>query len=446
MPVPTIMYRGVYARDLPSPKRKPRHCHIFCRSGFGVPVKFKKFRPAVVDVLSDPQFRVLITSQAIFDLGIFIRAAAVFWVVLELTHSSLWIGVVGGVRVVPVLLLAMFGGVISDRFGRRNLMIASGAIMAGVSAITAILITSGTLVMWHMIALSILGGIAGALYGPAFYALVADIVRSDRLSNANGIVSVAQETGEMLGPVIAGLVIAASGTDTVFWLVVAGNSFGLMLMFRVREPERSETDKLKSKGALTGQLMAGLRFARNTPVLLWLTTLVTAQNIFGFAIFPLMPVYADEVLKIGPGGYGLMGGALGAGTLTGAVLVSIFGIHRRRSYVLVGTVIVWDAGMILFGVSRSVPLSMVILFLMGLVLIAYTTAILTMFQEAASTEMRARVMSLYVIAMNMFPLGLLFGGAMAEWIGNEEALAISALLGVSISVLALVLSKELRRA
>ncbi len=410
---------------------------------FGTSGKRRKFRPAVVDVLSNVQFRALIASQAIFDLGIFMRGAAASWVVLELTHSTLWIGLVAGVRAVPILLLALFGGVISDRVGRRNLMMGAGVLMVAASAITAVLITTDTLTAWHMVALSVLGGIGGALYGPAFYALIADIVRSDRLSNANGILAVAQTTGEMLGPLIVGLVIAASGTHTVFWLVVVGNTFGLLLLLRVREPER---ERAESRASFASQLIEGLRYARNTPPLLWLTLLVTVQNLFAVAIFPLMPVYADEVLDIGARGFGLMGGVFGAGMLVGAAVVSIVGIYRRHAYVMLAAGIVWDVSMISFGFSRSVPLSLGILFVMGLAAMPWVTAVLTMFQQAATAEMRGRVMSLYVIAMNMFPLGWLFGGAVAEWLGNEQALIISAMLGTPVAAVALLLSKELRRA
>ena len=400
-------------------------------------------RSPVVDVLSDAQFRALIASQAIFDLGIFMRGAANSWVILELTHSQLWIGLVAGVRAIPILLLALFGGVISDRFGRRNLMMAAGTLMVVASAVTAILITTDKLVSWHLVALSVLGGVGGALYGPALFALLGDIVRAGRLANANGILALAQTSGEMLGPLIVGFVILASGTHTVFWLVVAGNTFGLMLLLRVREPKRESGG---SKASFANQLLEGLRYARNTPPLLWLTLLVFVQNLFAVAIFPLMPVYADEVLNIGPGGFGLMGGVFGAGMLVGAGVVAVVGIHHRHAYVMFAAGIVWDLSMISFAFSRSVPLSLSILFVMGLSGMPWVTAALTMFQQAAIREMRGRVMSLYVIAMNIFPLGWLFGGGMAEWLGNEEALMISAALGTPVAAVALLLSKELRRA
>ena len=405
-----------------------------------------KFRPKTVGVLADAQFRALIISQATFDLGIFMRSTANSWIIFELTQSQLWVGLVAGVRAIPILFFALAGGVISDRLGRRNLMMFAGILIAASSAVTALLISSELLVAWHMLAVSVLGGIGAALYGPAFYALIADIVRSNQLTRANGILSVAQTTGEMFGPVIVGFVIAVSGAHTIFWLVVGGNAVGLMLLLRVREPERADADGSGEKPSFASQFVEGLRYARDTPPLLWLTLLVITQNLFGVAIFALMPVYAQDVLEIGPTGFGLMGGVFGAGMLIGAVYVSLRGIHRRHAYVMLIMGIFWDSGMIVFGYSRSVPLSLGALFVMGLISMPWVTAVLTMFQQAATDKMRGRVMSLYVIAIGAFPLGWLFGGAVAEWLGNEEALVISALLGSPVAGLALILSKELRRA
>jgi MFS family permease len=410
-------------------------------------MRLRKYRPPALEVLANGQFRMLVLSQAIFDLGIYMRTAVASWVVLELTHSALWIGLVAGVRAIPVLALAMFGGVIADRFGRRNIMLSAGLLTAAASALTGVLIITGTLTAWHMLVLSIIGGISGALYGPAFYALIADIVRTDRLSNANGLLSVAQTTGEMIGPVIVGVIIVTSGTHTAYWLVTVGNVFGLMLLLRVREPEHSSKSKNgEAKPSFISQFIEGLSYARNKPVLMWLTALVAAQNIFGVAIFPLMPLYADEVLNIGPTGFGMMGGALGAGTMVGAIVVAFTGLHSRHFYVLVIAGLFWDVSMVVFGFSRSVPISLGALFVMGLITTPWITSVLTMFQQAATEEMRGRVMSLFVISVGIFPVGWLFGGVLAEWRGPEQALVISALLGTPVAIAALLLSKELRRA
>jgi MFS family permease len=405
-----------------------------------------KFSPKTTEILSDAQFRTLVISQALFDLAISMGGSVNSWVIFEITQSQLWVGLVAGARAIPFLIFALLGGVISDRFGRKNLMIGSLSLFAIAAATTAILIANELLVAWHMIAVSLIGAIGGALYGPAFFAFVADIVHSDRLSNANGIISVARTTGEMLGPMIVGFIIAVSGADTVFWLIVVGNFFGLLLLTRIREPSRIENLNEPIKLTFFAQMAEGLQYARNTPPLLWLTLLVIAQNLFGSAIFAVMPTYAVDILKIGPTGFGLMGGVLGAGMLIGAVFVSIYGIHHRHAYVMLTMGVVWDIGMIIFGFSRSIPLSLGALFFMGLITMPWSIAVLTMFQRASIEKMRGRVMSLYVIAINTFPLGWLFGGAVAEWLGNEEALVISAALGTPVAGIALILSKELRRA
>ena len=139
-------------------------------------------------------------------------------------------------------------------------------------------------------------------------------------------------------------------------------------------------------------------------------------------------------------------GVFGAGTLIGAVFVSIYGIHRRNAYVMLIMGTVWDIGMIIFGFSHSLPLSLGVLFATGLISMPWVTSVLTMFQQAGTEKMRGRVMSLYVLAMNTFSLGWLFGGSVAEWLGNDEALVISAMLGTPVAGVALLLSKDLRRA
>ena len=126
--------------------------------------------------------------------------------------------------------------------------------------------------------------------------------------------------------------------------------------------------------------------ARDAPPLLWLTLLVIAQNLFAVAIFPLMPVYADEVLDIGPGGFGLMGGVFGAGLLAGAAVVAVVGIHHRHAFVMLAAGVVWDGAMISFAFSRSVPLTLGFLFVMGLAGMPWVTACLTMFPHAGPME------------------------------------------------------------
>jgi MFS family permease len=393
-------------------------------------------------LLADAPFRSLLLSHGITDIGVMMRLAAQSWIVYELTDSQLWVGLAAGVRAVPVLLFTIFAGVLADRFSRRLIMVFSSLWMAAMVAATAVITMAGDASPWLYVALAFSVGIGAAVQGPAFYALIASLVSRAQLSRANGMVSFASMSGEIVGPLLAGLIIASSGAGTVFWIVTGGYVAGALLMLRVKEPKRAAA----ASGTSLAELREGLVYVRRTEPLPWLIVLVMLQNLLAVAIFPLMPVYADEVLDVGARGFGVMGGVLGAGLLGSAAIVTVFGVHHRRSMVMLLTGLVWDACMVGFGFSRSFPLSLTLLFFMGLSGVVWVNAALTMFQNAATEEMRGRVMSLYVISMEMFPLGWLFGGAMAAWLGNEEALIISALGGTPVMLLAVLLSPALRRA
>lgn len=386
-------------------------------------------------------FRSLLVGQGLFDIGISMRIAAQSWVVFELTGSQLWVGAAAGARAVPVLLFAIFAGALADRLPRRRLLVVSGTWMAALVALTAVITVTGVAEAWHYLAIAFALGIGATLYGPSFFALVATLVPRRQLSRANGIVAFVSTSGEMVGPLLTGLIIAGYGAGVVFWIVSIGYLGGAMLMLRVKEPARTAP---ASRASFT-EIKEGLVFVRNTQPLPWLILLLMLQNLFAVAIFPLMPVYADEVLDVGASGFGLMGGAFGAGLLGSAAIVSVFGTYHRGSMVILATGVVWDVCMVSFGFSRSFPLSLALLFFMGLVGVIWVNAALTMFQNAATEEMRGRVMALYVLSMDMFPMGWFVGGALAEWLGNEEALIVSALGGTPIVLLALLLSPSLRR-
>jgi MFS family permease len=396
----------------------------------------------VVPLQSNPPFRSLVLSHGVTDVGVMMRLAAQSWIVFELTGSQLWVGLAAGVRSIPVLLFAIFAGLLADRYARRIILIISSLWMAALAAMTAVVAMAGSPSPWLFVALAFGLGIGATMRGTAFYALLASIVPRAQLPRANGVVAFATTGGEMVGPLFAGLIIASFSASAVFWIVAAGFLAGGLLMLRVQEPKRT----VPAGGTSLAGLREGLVYARKTEPLPWLILLVMLQNLLAVAIFPLMPVYAEEVLDVGPGGFGVMGGVLGAGLLGSAAIVTVFGIHRRRSMVMLVTGLVWDGCMVGFGFSRIYPLSLTLLFFMGLSGVVWVNAALTMFQNAATEEMRGRVMALYVLSMDMFPLGWLFGGALAAWLGNEEALVISAIGGTPVMLAALLLSPALRRA
>ena len=399
-------------------------------------------RRGILNLLSDSSFRSLLVSQGVFDLAVFMRISAQSWVVYDLTGSEIWVGAAAGARAAPVIVMGMLGGVVADRFSKRAVISSALFWMSSLVLVAALLTSTDTAEAWHYVAIAVGVGIGAAAQGPSFFALVTELVPRSQLSRANGMVMLVGTSGEMIGPALVGLIIASYGASAIFWVIAIGYAIGAVLVLRVREPARAE----RAASAAWADLREAFSYARRTQPLPWLVLLIMAQNLLAVAIFPLLPVYAEEVLDVGPEGFGLMGAAVGAGLLGSAAIVAVFGTHHRGGLVLLFSGMVWDGCMVGFAFSRAFPLSLTFLFVMGLSGMVWVNAVLRMFQNAASDEMRGRVMSLYVLSMDMFPLGWLWGGTLAAWLGNEEALIISALCGTPIMLIALALSPQLRRA
>ncbi|MBM3956944.1 MAG: MFS transporter [Gemmatimonadetes bacterium] len=393
-------------------------------------------------LLSEGRFRALLASTGASDLATAMRVAAQSWLVLELTDSSLWVGAVAGVRAVPAVLLALVGGVVTDRVDKRALLFVSRLVLGFAAAAIGLLVAWGQIHPWHLVLLSVAGGVVIAFHGPALWALVGDLVPGRGLASANGLMALTYNVGDMAGPAVAGAVIAGAGTEVAFW-AIGGGYGGAALLLIALAPQRRPASL--PAASILRDLRDGLSYARRTQPLPWLCILIAVTSVFGVAVFPLIPTYARDILDVGASGYGLLAGALGAGALAGAVAISAFGNHPRKGLVIVLSGVVWDAGMIGFGFSRVFPLSLALLFVMGAAGAYWMNAAVTAFLSVAGPAMRGRVMGLYVLAAEFFPLGWLYGGALASAVGNEWALVISACGGTPVTLLAYALSPDLRR-
>ncbi len=187
-------------------------------------------RPRASNVLADPSFRTLLTGQGLFDIGLSMRLAAQSWIVFELTGSQLWVGAAAGVWAVPVLMFAIFTGVLADRLPRRRILAVSGTSVAVLVALTALITQIEVVQAWHYLVIAFGLGIAAAFSGPSFFALVTSLVPRAQLSRANGLVAFVGTSGEMVGPLLTGVIIAASGAGVVFWIVSAFYLVGALAM------------------------------------------------------------------------------------------------------------------------------------------------------------------------------------------------------------------------
>jgi predicted MFS family arabinose efflux permease len=190
--------------------------------------------------------------------------------------------------------------------------------------------------------------------------------------------------------------------------------------------------------------MEGFRYVRKTPHIAWLLVITLAA--FAHSAFqPLLPLYARDVLKTGAAGFGLLTGAFGVGLFAGAFLLALMPDVKRRGRVVLVSALAGDAAMALFGFSRIFPLSLALVFVIGFAGAYWGNALVTMLQSMSSDEMRGRVMSIFSIAAEFGALGWLAGGALAQAIGNEQALVAAAVAGAGVTLLAFAASPVLRR-
>ena len=409
-----------------------------------MPQRSRRRPPQIIRVLSIPGFARLLASEALFDIGVVARTAAQSWVIYEITGSNLWVGLTAGVRAIPVLVLPIFAGAIADRIDRRKLLGAIRIILAILSLITAALIYFDILEPWHMLILALAAGTTVAFAAPAFWAYIADIVPPGALPRATALIMLGNNAGEMLGPLMVGWLIAVVGADSTFAAITIVYLFGAV--FILNAPKGRSTDaETETKLPYYESLKQGIVFARKSPVLPWLFVMNASVNVFGVAVFPLMPEYATKVFDVGSIGFGIMSAAMGIGFAIGSIIISVFSMPRRLIWIMIISSFLWDFCMIGFGFSRIYPLSIALLLIMGISGMFWVNAIINLFQRAAIGNMRGRVMSLYAIGMGLFPLGWAYGGTLSALIGNELTLIISALGGTPLVLIAVLLSPGLRR-
>ncbi len=365
-------------------------------------------------------FRLFFFGQSISLIGTWMTRIATSWLVYRLTGSALLLGVVGFAGQIPTFLLAPFAGVLVDRLNRRNLLVWTQALAAVQSLAMAALTLAKVITVHEIIALSVLQGLINAFDMPGRQAFLIQMVEEKQdLGNAIALNSSMVNVARLIGPALAGLIIGAVGEgycfaiDGVSYLAVIASL--LLMSIAVVPSKRATTSMLE-------QMQEGWSYVSGFVPIRTILTLFAVISLMGMPFMVLMPIFASQVLHGGPHTLGYLMGASGIGALVSAVSLALRKNVRGLTTMIQISAVVFGGGLILFGLSHTLVLSLLLMLLVGFGMMQGLAASNTVIQTLVPEDKRGRVMSYYTVAfVGMAPFGSLLAGALAHRFGAPHA-------------------------
>jgi MFS family permease len=380
--------------------------------------------------LSVPNYRRYFTGQVVSLSGNWIQIVAETWLILQLTHSGIAVGVNTALQFAPMLLFGAFGGLLADRFDKRRVLMATQVAMV-VPALTLFGLTVGGVIEpWMVFALVFSRGVVNAIDNPTRQSFVIEMVGADRVVNAVSLNSVIVQCARMVGPAIAGLLIAGVGVEPCFLLNAL--TFGVMFValrrmdpLELTRPERAEREP--------GALRAAVRYVASTPALAVPLGMMALVGTLGFNFQVLLPLMAKFTFHGGPQTYAVLVCAMGAGSVVGALVAGARA--RVSSRLLVGASAAFGVSTLLAAAAPTLPLTVAALALTGAASVTFAAGVNSTLQLEVAPAMRGRVMALYsVVFLGSTPIGGPLSGWIAETVSPRAGLlmgAISALVAAA---------------
>ena len=384
--------------------------------------------PATLRSLQHRNFQLFFGGQLISLTGTWMQIIAEAWLVYRLTGSSLLLGTAGFCSQFPVFLVAPLGGIVADRHNRQRVVIGTQIASMILALILATLTLSGLVRVWHVFILAALLGTVNAFDIPARQSFLVDMVGKEDLMNAIALNSSMFNAARIVGPAIAGILVAKIGEGWCFFgngvsyiAVIAG-----LLMMRVQRPA-----KLASAASPMSHIMEGFRFVRHTRPILAILLLLGLVSLVAMPYTVLMPIFADRILHGGARGLGILMGATGVGALLGALtLASRSGVRGLGKWVAISCG-GFGFFLALFALSRIFWLSAALLLPVGFCMMLQMSSSNTLIQSMSPDQLRGRVMAVYsMMFMGLAPFGALFGGALADRLGAPRTVAMGAVAAV----------------
>jgi MFS family permease len=389
--------------------------------------------------LRHPNYRLFFGGQSISLVGTWIQRIAMPWLVYDMTKSVMLLGLVGFLGQIPTFLLAPYAGVLTDRWNKYHILLVTQVLSMIQACILSVLIFSGSIEVWSILVLSAFLGCVNAFDAPARQAFLIEMVEDkDDLGNAIALNSSMFNGARLVGPSIAGVMIALTGEGVCFLINALSYIFvlGSLFLMKVKPKENKYENKSFIK-----EFREGLSYTFGFLPIKYIIMLLSLVSLMGMPYTVLMPVFAKEILHGGPHTFGFLMGASGLGALACALLLA----SRKKTTGLERLIPLaagfFGMGLVLFSFSRSFILSLIFMALVGYSQIMQTASSNTLLQTVVADSMRGRVMSFYAMGfMGTAPFGSLLAGWLAKVIGAPYTILFG---GLSCIAGAIVFTKKL---
>ena len=376
-------------------------------------------------------FRLFLFGHLVSSTGTWMQQVAQDWLVLRITDAPLPLGITLALQFAPMLAFGAWAGLVADRVDKRRLLLATQTAMAVLALVLGTLTATGSVQLWMVYALALLLGVATAFDMPARQSFVTEMVGPDRVANAVGLNSASFNTARVLGPAVAGGLIAVVGIAPAFFL----NAFSYLAMIGgllAMDPDRLYRRPAVERGR--GQIRAGVRYVWATPVLRSTILLVAVVGMLGLNYRVALPLLARFAFDGGPGTYGILAAIMAAGSVVGALTVARRGRPTRA--LLVGSVAAFGLLSFAAALAPTVVVEAAFLFPIGAASLSFVATANSTVQLASDPAMRGRVMSLFgLVLLGSGPPSGLLSGWMAGQFGPRSILLLS---GVSCVIAATV--------
>jgi MFS family permease len=388
------------------------------------PVPVMTTRPRWRDTfvsLRVPNYRLYAGGQIVATTALGMQRVTQDWLVLQLSGSVAAVGITVAMQFAPMLLFGLLGGVIADRYPKRLLLMITQTTAALISAVLAVLVLSGTVQVWHIWALALLGGFVTVVDNPARQVFVNEIVGPKLLRNAISLNSSTFQLGALIGPAIGGLAITAVGSGWAFAINAAACA---LVVLSLALMDASALHHTPVRPRAKGQLKEGLRYVGRKPAILFTILMLGAVAFFAYTMPVLLAAYANDVFKVGAAGYGLFNALVAVGALTGAVL------STRRLSVSLRLVVGGAAALGVVQATTALAPGLVVFALLitagGAASLLFLTSANSLVQQSTNLSVRGRVMALYILVQLG---GQALGGPLMGWIvervGPAAGMAVS---------------------